>query len=89
MKNIHRYVIRYAISLYLHQSDFKNKSKCDIAVTCHLFCKKKRTSWSFDCCISNSFGYKALKILEVTSILNIQKDYCSGFIKNIRYINYT
>ena len=41
MKNIHRYVIRYAISLYLHQSHFKNKSKCDIAVTCHLFCKKK------------------------------------------------
>ena len=41
MKNIHRYVIRYAISLFLHQSHFKNKSKCDIAVTCHLFCKKK------------------------------------------------
>ena len=40
MKNIHRYVIRYAISLYLHQSHFKIKSKCDIAVTCHLFCKK-------------------------------------------------
>ena len=41
--------------------------------------------------VSNSFkkydGYKALKILEVTSILNIQKDYCSGFIKNIRCIN--
>ena len=39
--------------------------------------------------VSNSFkkydGYKALKILEVTSILNIQKDYCSGFIKNIRH----
>ena len=33
MKNIHRYVIRYAISLNLHQSNFKNKSKCDIAVT--------------------------------------------------------
>lgn len=35
--------------------------------------------------VSNSFkkydGYKALKILEVTSILNIQKDYCSKFIK--------
>ena len=41
MKNIHRYVIRYAISLFLHQSHFENKSKCDIAVTCHLFCKKK------------------------------------------------
>ena len=51
MKIIHRYVIRYAISLYLHQSHFKNKSKCEIAVTCHLFCKKKRTSWSFDCCL--------------------------------------
>ena len=41
--------------------------------------------------VSNSFkkydGYKALKILEVISILNIQKDYCSGFTKNIRYIN--
>ena len=41
--------------------------------------------------VSNSFkkydGYKALKLLEVTSILNIQKDYCSGFIKNIRCIN--
>ena len=24
-------------------------------------------------------GYKALKILEVISILNIQKNYCSGF----------
>ena len=35
----------------------------------------------------NNDGYKALKILEVTSILNIQKDYCSGFIKNIRCIN--
>ena len=31
--------------------------------------------------VSNSFkydGYKALKILEVISILNIQKNYCSG-----------
>ena len=41
--------------------------------------------------VSNSFKkydeYKALKISEVTSILNIQKDYCSGFIKNIRCIN--
>ena len=26
-------------------------------------------------------------MLEVTSILNIQKDYCTGFIKNIRCIN--
>ena len=42
MKNIHRYVICYAISLYLQQSHFKNKSKCDITVTCHLFCKKKK-----------------------------------------------
>ena len=42
MKNIHRYVIRYAISLNLHQSNFKNKSKCDIAVTCRLFCTKKK-----------------------------------------------
>ena len=41
MKNIHRYVISYAISLNLHQSNFKNKSKCDIAVTCGLFCTKK------------------------------------------------
>ena len=41
--------------------------------------------------VSNSFtkydGYKALKILEVISILNIQKDYCSRFTKNIRYIH--
>ena len=41
--------------------------------------------------VSNSFkkydGCKALKILEVTSILNIQKNYCSGFTKNIRCIN--
>ena len=42
--------------------------------------------------VSNSFkkydGYKALKILEVISILNIQKDYCSSrFTKNIRCIN--
>ena len=41
--------------------------------------------------VSNSFkkydGYKALKILEVILILNIQKDYCSGFTKNIRCIN--
>ena len=41
--------------------------------------------------VSNAFkkydGYKGLKILEVTSILNIQKEYCSGFIKNIRCIN--
>ena len=38
--------------------------------------------------VSNSFkkydGYKALKILVVILILNIQKDYCSGFTKNIR-----
>ena len=31
-------------------------------------------------------GYKALKILEAISILNIQKDYCSGFTKNIKCI---
>ena len=41
--------------------------------------------------VSNSIkkydGYKALKILEVILILNIQKDYCSGFTKNIRCIN--
>ena len=42
--------------------------------------------------VSNSFkkydGYKALKILEVISILNIQKNYCSSrFLKNIRCIN--
>ena len=41
--------------------------------------------------VSNSFkkydGYKALIILEVISILNIQKDYCSRFTKNIRCIN--
>ena len=41
--------------------------------------------------VSNSFkkydGYKALKILEVILIPNIQKDYCSGFTKNIRCIN--
>ena len=30
---------------------------------------------------------KAIKILEVISILNIQKDYCSGFTKYIRCIN--
>ena len=37
MKNIHRYVI----SLNLHQSNFKNKSKCDIAVSLILH-KKER-----------------------------------------------
>ena len=41
--------------------------------------------------VSNSIkkydGYKALRILEVILILNIQKDYCSGFTKNIRCIN--
>ena len=31
--------------------------------------------------------YKALIILEVISIPNIQKDYCSRFTKNIRCIN--
>ena len=40
--------------------------------------------------VSNSFkkydGYKALIILEVISILNIQKDYCSRFTKNMRCI---
>ena len=52
MKNIHR----YAISLYLHQSHFKNKSKCDIAVTCHLFCKKKECHGrSIVVCYFNSY----------------------------------
>ena len=56
MKNIHCYVIRYAISLYPHQSHFKNKSKCDIAVTCHLFCKKKeRYGRSIVVCYFNSY----------------------------------
>ena len=56
MKNIHRYVICYAISLYLHQSDFKNKSKCDIAVKCHLFCKKKELHGrSIVVCYLNSY----------------------------------
>ena len=32
-------------------------------------------------------GYKALIILEVISIPDIQKDYCSRFTKNIRCIN--
>ena len=50
MKNIYCYLIRYAISLNLHQSNFKNKGKCDIAVTRLLFCTKKITLRSFDCC---------------------------------------
>ena len=59
MKNIHRYVIRYAISLFLHQSHFKNKSKCDIAVTCHLFCKKKeRHGRSIVVCYFNSYIHR-------------------------------
>ena len=54
MKNIHHYVIRYAISLYLHQSHFKNKS--NIAVTCLLFCKKKeRHGRSIVVCYFNSY----------------------------------
>ena len=56
MKIIHRYVIHYTISLYLHQSHFKNKSKCEIAVTCHLFCKKKECHGrSIVVCYFNSY----------------------------------
>ena len=91
MKNIHR----YAISLYPHQSHFKNKSKCGISSDVSLFYGRSivvcyfnsyiESNLTLSCVIeskqnvSNSFkkydGYKALKILAVISILNIQKNY--------------
>ena len=52
MKNIHR----YAISLYPHQSHFKNKSKCGICSDVSLFCKKKeRHGRSIVVCYFNSY----------------------------------
>ena len=106
IKNIHRYVIRYVISLYLHQSHFKNKIKCDIAVTCRFILQKRKERYncSIVVCYFSSYiklnlicvikskqnllfeskcmfqthskkydGYKALKILEVISIVTFRK----------------
>ena len=36
------HIHHYLINLYPNQSHFKNKSKCDIAVSCLYFAKKKK-----------------------------------------------
>ena len=56
MKNIHCDPL--CDKLVFPPKSFKNKSKCDIAVTCHLFCKKKECyGRSIVVCYFNSYTY--------------------------------